>query len=81
MSDCSIRGESEAEYRAKLIKEWRQRALTHVRPLLDHVDEDEVVVRDTIANLMHWCDERSIDFEDELRIARANFEAEIAGLE
>jgi len=34
------------------------------------VDEGECVVRDTIANLMHWCDARGMDFEHELAMAR-----------
>lgn len=37
-------------------------------------DEDDV--RDLLADLMHFCERMEIDFEENLRIARTNFEAE-----
>ncbi len=33
-------------------------------------------VRDALADLLHYCDANGIDFDDELRIARANHEEE-----
>jgi len=61
--------------------EWHARAMDNVQMIIKcgAVDEVEAVVRDTICNLMHWCDELGIDFGNELRIAGAAFEAEKAG--
>jgi len=52
-------------------KRSRDNAICTVQKIIDTklVDEAEVVVRDTIANLMHWCDANGIDFEYELAAA------------
>jgi hypothetical protein len=73
----------EEKYRKGKIKEWRERAIDNVQQIIDTgaVDEEEVVVRDTICNLMHWCDELKIDFTEELRSAGMHFDAEIEGIE
>ena len=73
----------EEEYRKEKAKEWRDRALRGVQAIIDAeaVDEEEVVVRDTICNLMHWCDEKGIDFQGELGCAGRHFEVELTGIE
>lgn len=38
---------------------------------------DEAGIRDILADLMHLCREDGRDFEEELRVARDNFESEI----
>ena len=62
-------------------REWRARALQNVEAIIEAgaVDDEEVVVRDTIANLMHWCAERNIDFQYEYEVGQRNFQAEIEG--
>lgn len=74
---------TEKAYRQKRAREWRERAIKNINTIIKSksVDEDSVVVRDTIANLMHWCDEKDIDFEYELVVARDFFEAEKEGIE
>ena len=71
----------EQEYLKKNRVEWRNNALNHVRGIIDNdlVDDRDVVVRDTLTNLMHWCADVGLDFADELRVAKSTFEAEVAG--
>lgn len=71
----------EKEHRAILKLQWRLKALKKVEGLAFLADEEEVVGRDTLADLMHWGEERGIDFEEELRIARNHFAEEKEGLE
>jgi len=68
----------EFDYREERKEEWRNRALECVKTIIENkaVDDDEVVVRDTLCNLMHWCDEHDVDFDQELVTAHMNFEAE-----
>lgn len=40
-------------------------------------DEHSNVV-DLLADLLHWCREKGVDFEDTLRVARTHFESELA---
>lgn len=72
--------QTDEEYREAQVKEYHERAVKCVEQILHAVDEDEVVVRDTIANLMHWCDAKNLDFDNELRIARDNYYAEKEGI-
>lgn len=39
-------------------------------------DGDEDDVKDMLTDMMHFCERMEIDFEDNLRIARDNYEAE-----
>jgi hypothetical protein len=39
-------------------------------------DPDEFILRDLLADLMHWCDSTFCDFDPELTRARDNFKAE-----
>ena len=70
-------------YRKGKIKEWRERAIANVQAIIDSdaVDDEDVVVRDTLCNLMHWCREYDADWVNELRIAKMNFDAELEGIE
>ena len=44
---------------------------------LEVYDDEECNVRDLLADLRHYCDARSIDFIDELRVATGNYQAEL----
>ena len=59
-------------------KRSRDNAIRTVQAIADLklIDEEDCVVRDTIANLMHWCDAKGIDFEYELEAARRFHESE-----
>ena len=69
------------EYLDRNKSEWRARAISNVETLIRSgtVDDEEVVVRDTVTNLMHWCKDKGIDFTNELRVANINFDAELEG--
>ena len=41
------------------------------------LDTNQEIVRDLLADLMHICDHLVMDFEDELRIARDNYDSEL----
>lgn len=73
----------EKQYRNLKKTEWRNRALANVEKIIDcgAVDEKEVVVRDTLCNLIHWCDEHGIAFLHELHVAEGNFASEKLGIE
>ena len=71
----------QGDHRQRLITEWRERAIKNIESIIFAVDAEDVVVRDTVTNLLHWCNAKEVDFENELRIARDNFEAEVAGME
>lgn len=57
------------------------RATSRIEQIVPHFDERETTVRDCLADLMHWCDAEGMDFENELRIARDNYDTETAELE
>jgi len=61
--------------------EFRTLSLAKVQSAIEHglVDEEDSVVRDTLANLMHWCEDKGIDFSNEMRIAQEFFDAEVEG--
>jgi len=40
-------------------------------------DDERTNLIDLLADSMHWCNVRTIDFEDVFRIAQMHFEAEI----
>jgi len=67
------------------IKKWREAALKDISRLVDHreiganSEAKIVVVRDTLTNLMHWCDEHKINFEGQLAVAKHHFEKELEG--
>ena len=42
----------------------------------NYIDDDEVQVRDVLADLRHYCDALDIDFADEDRIAHDHYLAE-----
>ena len=52
--------------------EAREESISKIQKIIDLklVDEGDCVVRDTLANLMHWCDLYDINFESELRVGR-----------
>lgn len=54
-----------------------ERSIKRIHELADAYDYDDVAARDMLADLMHWCVAKSLDFEDELRIARANYTEEV----
>lgn len=57
--------------------EWA--ALAIAAFVLKTGSDEEDVVSDLLADLMHWCDRHDISFEDELARARFHYEAETAG--
>lgn len=63
--------------------EWAQHALDQFAQLtgMDEGggnEEDETVLGDLLADLMHWCDRHGVDFEAKLAGARANYAEETA---
>jgi len=61
--------------------QYRLKAVRQIEGLAFLADEEDVTARDTMTDLMHWCAEMGIDFEEELRVARGHFAAEKEGLE
>lgn len=51
--------------------------------VLDYVggDDPETTLIDLLTNLLHFCDQTSVDFDNCLRISRGHFEAETGGAE
>ena len=39
--------------------------------------EDDYYIKDLLCDLMHFCDEYAIDFEEQLRIAEAFYDEEV----
>ena len=68
-------------YAKDKIAEYSARAIEGIDKIIKAgaVDDEEVVVRDTLANLMWWCEKKGVDFAHELDIAQGNFEAEVIG--
>jgi hypothetical protein len=54
-------------------------AFARITDMRESNEDDETILRDLLANLMHWCDCRDIDFDEELATARTNYLAEIEG--
>lgn len=46
-----------------------------------NLDENDTVVGDFIADLMHYCQQNKIDFKGRLQNGRMHFEAEASGRE
>ena len=59
----------ETDHKKDLIRRSRRTALDQIDKLVASgaVDDAECAVRDTLANLMHYCSEKGIDFDDEMR--------------
>lgn len=57
---------------------WAQAAIDGFRNATGDC-EDEADLRDLLADLMHWAKAHNVDFEDELGVARRNFESEVTG--
>ena len=54
---------------------YNQRRVKKVRAIMSAYDEPELV-RDLLADVMHYCDHYRISFTDELISARGHFETE-----
>lgn len=55
----------------------RARRLDEILPL--YPEDQHTNVIDLLADLMHWCEQNDVSFEDTLRTARTHFEAEQDG--
>lgn len=42
-------------------------------------EDDRTILHDLLANLMHWCDRRDVDFDDVLADARDSYAEETEG--
>ena len=57
--------------------EERRRCADHAmdaKRLFTEPDQDKL--QDLLADLMHWCDDRGVDFSAALRVASSNYEDE-----
>lgn len=64
-------------------KHWAKAALiafaAQTGQLFEYDEND--IIGDFLANLMHYCEQRNVDFDERLRIGRSHFEAERTGRE
>lgn len=59
--------------------EWADRALrtfAEVTGMDMAGEDDETILGDLLADLMHWCDRNAVDFDDMLERARMNYAEE-----
>lgn len=50
--------------------------LSQIDTIVSLYDEEETAIRDCLADMMHWCVRKGIDFSEELAIAEGHYEAE-----
>lgn len=62
-----------------LVDHFVERAFRMILKYFDYIGEEERgnVIRDLLADLMHYCDQYGIDFENELRIAQENYRGDV----
>ena len=58
------------------IRRGLKRATAAMAIYLDDDPDPQDSLTDLLTDLQHWCRERNVDFENQLRVARSHFESE-----